>query len=98
MKQEKVLKILREHEEEIRNLGISSLYLFGSTIHGDDRPDSDVDLLFVSDDSFSHSLLAHKRPEDFIGEFLGTQVDLIERVCLHPGIYDKVVNEAVRVF
>lgn len=98
MEKEKVLKILRKHEQEIRDLGISSLYLFGSTIHGDARPDSDVDLLFDADDNFGYSLLVKKQPEDFISEFLGTKVDLIERVCLHPGIYDKVISEAVRVF
>jgi predicted nucleotidyltransferase len=37
---------LKEHEAELKQLGIEHLYLFGSTARGDARPDSDVDLFF----------------------------------------------------
>lgn len=37
---------LKEHEAELKQLGIEHLYLFGSTARGDAREDSDVDLFF----------------------------------------------------
>ncbi len=37
---------LKEHETELKQLGIEHLYLFGSTARGEARPDSDVDLFF----------------------------------------------------
>jgi len=37
---------LKEHETELRQLGVQHLYLFGSTARGEARDDSDVDLFF----------------------------------------------------
>jgi nucleotidyltransferase-like protein len=37
---------LKEHETELKRLGIEHLYLFGSTARGEAREDSDVDLFF----------------------------------------------------
>jgi uncharacterized protein len=37
---------LKEHETELRWLGVERLYLFGSTARDEARPDSDVDLFF----------------------------------------------------
>jgi len=35
---------LKEHEAELKQLGVEHLYLFGSTVRGDARPDSDYDV------------------------------------------------------
>ena len=40
-----VLQILRAHEPELRAAGIVHLRLFGSVARGEQRPDSDVDLM-----------------------------------------------------
>ena len=37
---------LREHETELKGLGVEHLYLFGSTARDEAREDSDVDLFF----------------------------------------------------
>ncbi|MGH7878374.1 MAG: nucleotidyltransferase family protein, partial [Candidatus Binataceae bacterium] len=37
---------LKEHEVELRQLGVEHLYLFGSTARGEADDDSDVDLFF----------------------------------------------------
>lgn len=41
---ERLIAILRAHEAELRNAGISSLSLFGSVARGDAETGSDVDL------------------------------------------------------
>ena len=37
---------LREHEAELKRLGVQLLFLFGSTARDGAQPDSDVDLYF----------------------------------------------------
>ena len=37
---------LREHEAELKKLGVEHLYMFGSAARDEAKPDSDVDLFF----------------------------------------------------
>jgi uncharacterized protein len=46
MQLDEAIKRLKEHESDLRRLGVRSLYLFGSTLRGNQRKDSDVDLFF----------------------------------------------------
>lgn len=43
MNREEVLQILRTHQQELKDLGVRSLELFGSVARNEARPDSDVD-------------------------------------------------------
>src|SRR5262249_33791809 len=45
LNRESVIALLREHQDELRQLGLSSLSLFGSVARNEARADSDVDLL-----------------------------------------------------
>jgi uncharacterized protein len=49
MKSSEAVARLRQHETELKKLGVRRLYLFGSTARGEARPDSDVDLFFDYD-------------------------------------------------
>lgn len=42
---DEVLELLAEKQDEIVALGVKRLGLFGSFLHGEPQPDSDVDLL-----------------------------------------------------
>ena len=46
MERTEAITRIREHESELKRLGVQHLYLFGSTARGDAREDSDVDLFF----------------------------------------------------
>jgi predicted nucleotidyltransferase len=46
MERDQATARLKEHEAELRQLGIEHLYLFGSTARGEAREDSDVELFF----------------------------------------------------
>jgi predicted nucleotidyltransferase len=46
MRRDDVIAKLRRHEAELQQLGVLHLYLFGSTVRGTARQDSDVDLFF----------------------------------------------------
>ncbi len=45
MRREEVLRILKHHEDELRERGVLRLQLFGSVARGDETERSDIDLL-----------------------------------------------------
>jgi predicted nucleotidyltransferase len=47
MERDQATARLKEHEAELRQLGIEHLYLFGSTARGEAREDSDVELFLI---------------------------------------------------
>jgi uncharacterized protein len=53
MECEEAIAKLREHEAELRQLGVEGLYLFGSTARGEARGDSDVDLFSTTSEASS---------------------------------------------
>ena len=98
MNREHVIATLRGHESELRAAGIVRLSLFGSTARGDDRPDSDIDLLAAFDDTRRISLLDVVGMEAQISRLLGRTVELVEEGTLKPRVRKNVEAEAVRAF
>jgi uncharacterized protein len=75
--------------------GVQNLRVFGSVARGDDRPDSDVDLL--ADLPPGLSLFGLARAEADLETILGTRVDLIPAADLKPGIRARVERDLVEL-
>ena len=45
MKKEEVIKVLKEHIEEIRRFGVKRIGIFGSVVRGDAGKNSDIDFV-----------------------------------------------------
>jgi uncharacterized protein len=73
--------------------GISNLCVFGSVARGEDRPDSDVDLL--ADFPPELSLFGLSRLEAELEGILGTRVDLIPAADLKPGVRERVESDLI---
>ena len=98
MDREHVIAKLRAHERQLKDAGIVSLSLFGSTARGDAGPDSDVDLLAAFDSTRRISLLDIVGMELDLSDLLGCKVDLIEEGTLKPRVRKSVESEVVRAF
>ncbi|MEX2262431.1 MAG: nucleotidyltransferase family protein [Bryobacteraceae bacterium] len=98
MNREQVIATLRAHEQELKATGIVRLSLFGSTVRGDSRPDSDIDLLAAFDKGRRLSLLDVAGIEIQLSELLGQTVELVEEGTLKPRVMKSVEAEAVRAF
>ena len=59
-------------------------WIFGSFARGEERDDSDVDLLVKFDRSFPIGLFAYLRMHRELEEKLGRKVDLVEEGTLRP--------------
>lgn len=93
MKKVEVLERLAAHRDEIRSAGVKSLSLFGSVARGEERPDSDIDLLV--DFSGPVSLFQLSALRRRLEAMLGARVDLVPRDGLKPRIRESVLREAV---
>jgi hypothetical protein len=72
--------------------GVGNLRVFGSTLRGEDQPDSDLDLL--ADIPPGTSLLKIVGIKLAIEDALGVPVDLCTDRELHPDLRDRILAEA----
>ncbi len=90
---------LRRNADQIRRLvataGGTRVRVFGSVATGQDRPDSDVDLLFVMKQPLS--LMQLGRLEQRLADLLGVKVDLVPESALRPDLSERVTSEAVQL-
>ena len=68
-------RILQEHMPELeREYGVASLALFGSYVRGEEREDSDLDVLVEL--SRPMGMLAFTALGDYLSQLVGKEVDL----------------------
>ena len=79
-----------------RRYGATRLRLFGSAVRGEERPDSDVDI--IVDFERPVGFLELIRFENALSEFFGRSVDLVTEPGLSPFIRDSVLASASVIF
>ena len=79
-----------------RRYGATRLRLFGSAVRGEERPDSDVDI--IVDFERAVGFLELIRFENALSEFFGRSVDLVTEPGLSPFIRDSVLASASVIF
>lgn len=97
MKRDDAISKLRDHETELRQLGVEHLYLFGSTARGEAREDSDVDLFFDHPEG-SLGLYQLMDVKDAAARILGHKTDIMTRRSLHPVLRERIEASALQVF
>ncbi len=93
MSRDQILKLLREHQREVRAFGVKSLAIFGSVARDEARPDSDVDLLVEFDPP--PTFQRYMDLKFYLEELLGYAVDLGTPDTLKPRIRARVQREEV---
>ena len=97
MERSEAIAKLKQHEAELKRLGIAHLYLFGSTARGEAREDSDVDLFFDHPEG-SLGLFALLDVKEAAARILGRRADIMTRRSLHPVLRQRIESSAVQVF
>ncbi len=82
--------------EYFKTQPVLKAWLFGSYSRGEQRADSDVDLLVKFDRSIPIGLFAYVRIHRELEEILGCKVDLIEEGTLRPAV-QKTANRDLKV-
>ena len=95
MERDQIIRLLSEQRSAFDQLGIESLSLFGSVVRGENRPESDIDILveFKSKATFGR----YMDLKFFLEDLLGSRIDLVTRKALRPGMRPTIEQEAIRV-
>ena len=88
---------LKQHEAELRDLGVQHLYLFGSTVRGAAREDSDVDLFFDYEEG-KLGLFQLMDIKEHTSRILGCKADIMTRDSLHKVLRRRIEASALQVF
>ena len=97
MKRDVTIAKLKEHEAELKQLGVEHLYLFGSTARDEARDDSDIDLFFDHPEG-SLGLFKLMEIKDAAERILGRKTDIMTRRSLHRILRPKIEASARQVF
>ena len=97
MEREEAIERLRQHEAELKQLGVQHLYLFGSTARGDAQADSDVDLFFDYEKG-KLGLFQLMDVKERTSSILGRKADIMTRDSLHRTLRRRIEAAAVPVF
>jgi len=84
--------------ELCRQYPVSELYIFGSSVRGEQRTDSDIDLLVAFKPQARVGFLTLARLARELSALLGRKVDLVPRDGLNPRIRDDVLAQAEVLF
>lgn len=89
--------LIESHREQLLSLahrrGVTSVRVFGSMARGEDREDSDVDLLVTLAPGTSALALGGLLLD--AEELLGRRVDVVTEAGLHPALRERVLADAV---
>lgn len=94
---ERILRLLRGREAEIRARGVTRLALVGSLARGEATAESDVDLLVDIEPGRKFSLIDLASLQGFLDDVLGRETQVLSRPDLPPDFRRRVERDAVPV-
>jgi predicted nucleotidyltransferase len=98
MKCQEILDCLRENEHALRARGVTHAALFGSRARGDNRPDSDIDIMIEIEPNIVKDVYDYVRLKNFISTLFRHRVDVVDRHALKPYVRPPAEGDAVYAF
>ena len=98
MKRDEIIERLKEREADLRAQGVAHAALFGSVARGDDRPDSDIDILVDLDPAIVVTIFDYVGVKDFIADMFDRPVDVVSRESLKPRVRPRATADAIHAF
>jgi uncharacterized protein len=98
MNRQEILDRLRENERALRERGVTHAALFGSRARGDDRPESDTDIMIDIDPEADMSVYDYAGLKRYIANLFEGSVDVIDREALKPHVRPPAEGDAVYAF
>ena len=96
MKRAAVLKLVQSHKDQLQQLGVKSLNLFGSVARDQANSKSDVDILVELDEPIG--FFEFFRIKHYLEDLLQCSVDLGTADALKENLRKPILEEAIRVF
>jgi predicted nucleotidyltransferase len=98
MNRQEILDRLRENERALRERGVIHAALFGSRARGDDRPDSDIDILVEIEPQAGIGLFEYVGIKHYLEDLFAARVDIANLAYLKPLVRPRAEREAIYAF
>lgn len=98
MTRDEIIATIKENADAIKAEGVTKLAIFGSRVRGDNRPDSDIDVLVEVEPETSFSLLNLIGVEHIIEDATGLQAQATMRRSIPPRFAERIADDVVEVF
>ena len=98
MTREEIIATIRNNAAALRAEGVAKLAIFGSRVRGDNRPDSDIDVLVEVEPDASFSVLNLIGVEHIIGDATGLPAQATMRRSIPPRFAERIADDIVEVF
>jgi predicted nucleotidyltransferase len=98
MTRDEIIATIRKNAEAIKAEGVTRLAIFGSRVRGDNRPDSDIDVLVEVAPDASFSILNLIGVEHIIGDATGLPAQATMRRSLPPRFAERIADDILEVF
>ncbi|MGD0996683.1 MAG: nucleotidyltransferase family protein [Candidatus Bathyarchaeia archaeon] len=89
--------LTKQKQELCQKYSVKEIGIFGSYVRGEQKKQSDIDLLVEFEEPSNLTLLDFIRLENYLSEILGAKVDLVEKNTLKPRIGKRVLQEVVNI-
>jgi uncharacterized protein len=98
MDRQEIIARLRENEATLRERGVRHAALFGSCARGEERPDSDVDIMIEIDPTARIGVYEYVAIKDYIAGLFDARVDVMRRDRLKPYVGPVAIEDALYAF
>jgi predicted nucleotidyltransferase len=98
MNRQDILERLRKNELPLRAQGVAHAALFGSVARGDQRPDSDIDIMVEIAPEARIGLFQYVGIVHYLEDLFPMRVDVANREGLKPFVRPSAERDAVYAF
>lgn len=93
-----ILAKLRENEAALWQRGVAHAALFGSRARGDNRPESDTDIIIEIDPDVRITVFDYAGVKEYITSLFDGPVDVVSRDGLKPYVRPAASADAIYAF
>jgi predicted nucleotidyltransferase len=98
MQTQDIIAKLREAQADLRAKGVSHAALFGSRARGDNRPDSDIDIMVEIAPDARIGVYGYVDIVHSIEDLFPVRVDVSDRSAMKPHVRPSAERDAIYVF
>jgi uncharacterized protein len=98
MNAQDAIATLRRYEADLRARGIRHAGVFGSVARGENRSNSDLDIIIDIEPDAHITVFDYVGLKEYIAELLGGPVDVVSQEALKPHIRPAVTADTIYAF
>jgi predicted nucleotidyltransferase len=95
MNKQQIIETIQANRVLLEEFSVKSIFVFGSVVRDEARPDSDVDILVEFEPKAKIGFFTFARLQRRLSDILGRPVDLVTQDALHKAMRSRILEEAV---